>query len=207
MNESMSRMPRSLLLIALCSLTACTSAGRRPEPPDRVETPASATPQSVRYGVVHRLDGRSVHLSRFAQDRVTTRTLPDGRVVTHVEPLEYLLLVVSQSECKWAKQLVQGLAGEAADLRKLGVNVVGLLHEKKGHPVREWTSLERGGVTLVEDRKGALYDFYVEDRAPAIKVIDAWGNLRLSAEGYMEPAALIRKSRDEDFRPVPPGAG
>ena len=85
--------------------------------------------------------------------------------------------------------------------------MVGLMREKEGHPVRDWTPLQRDGITLVEDREGVLYGFYVEKLTPAIKVIDAWGNVRLSAEGYMEPAVLARKIRDKDFRPVPPGAG
>ena len=87
------------------------------------------------------------------------------------------------------------------------MRTVGLLMKKEGHEIAEWAPLEVDGLTLLEDRRGDCYRFYVQGKTPSISVIDPWGNRRLFAEGFVEPQVLVNKIRNKDFKPVPPGAG
>jgi hypothetical protein len=187
---------RNLLLVIPLLAGACATSQ---------DGPASAS--QVRYGPIWDLDGNRVHLSTFAQDRVVLVTSGDGRTITRIAPLSYLLLIVTHSECEWSRKLAEELTPELPELDRLGVRTVCLLSEKEGHPTADWRSLERDDLAILEDRDGELYGFYVKDKTPSINIIDAWGNRRLFAEGFMEPATLLEKIRNEDFAPVPPGAG
>ncbi|MDQ7780178.1 MAG: hypothetical protein RDV41_10795 [Planctomycetota bacterium] len=167
---------------------------------------AGKQPEPALLRTLYTLDGVPWHASAFLQDTVRSGS-ENGVETLRIERIEYLMLVVSHTDCEWTRRFMTDAVRLVPELGKASLRIVLALSEKGGKGASEWREFDSERIKVLQDKEGEMYRFYVRGKTPSVSIVDRQSNLIFRCEGYISPEILLQSLNRREFGGVKGGEG